>query len=452
MIKPILKISLFTLFLMNITSAEELQDVKFYSLEKEYRKTITWVYKVKNAKALELKQIVRDMLSIYGSLYVNEKTNELYITDVEEKVENLKEALSKLDVTDLKAGNNLVSKVIYLKHVNSWDLRDIIRHKLSPEGQLYEVPYLNAITITDIPSKIIEVVELIDKLDIPAKHISIEITIVEFNNEHFAKLGVNVFNWIQGLNIGAEFHGEDVADLTSGGSVILRSQNKPVISDENARSEEIIRRSEDVEKPLHVRADLSVSDIVNFICEHGDGAVLANTRIVTRNNKYAEFKSGETIPYRHFDHDRLDWDGRESTRYAGITLKVTPNVQEDSLINLNLSPSISDLTGWSPKGMPIIFDRSLKTEVKVKDNALFALGGLKKREAVEIRRGIPGLKDIPVIQYLFSVKQTSIMEREVLIFIRPSTNVSPEIDTKEMNKLMERYHNAQPKKRSRKKR
>ena len=50
-------------------------DVKFYNLEKEYRQLKTIIFKPEKAHALELKYVIADMLSIYGSVYVNEKNN-----------------------------------------------------------------------------------------------------------------------------------------------------------------------------------------------------------------------------------------------------------------------------------------------------------------------------------------------------------------------------------------
>jgi type II secretory pathway component GspD/PulD (secretin) len=81
----------------------------------------------------------------------------------------------------------------------------------------------------------------------------------------------------------------------------------------------------------------------------------------------------------------------------------------------------------------------LQTEVKVRDNSPFVLGGLKRRESVELRQGVPVLKDIPIIQYLFSVKKTTLIEREVLIFIKPSTSVRAELDAAEIERVMQQY-------------
>ena len=63
--------------------------VKFYNLEKEYRKLRTAVFTPGNAEAIELKQIVAGMLSTHGTVYANEKSNTLYVTDVPEMIEEL---------------------------------------------------------------------------------------------------------------------------------------------------------------------------------------------------------------------------------------------------------------------------------------------------------------------------------------------------------------------------
>jgi type II secretory pathway component GspD/PulD (secretin) len=401
-------------------------DVKFYNLEKEYRRTVSYVYRVQNTEALELKQIVREMLSIYGVVYVNEETNELYITDVEEKIEDLKRVLPSLDKEGLKAGNNLMSEVIYLEHGNAAEIIDILKHKLSAEGRIFQVPYLNALTITDIPSKIEELKQLMSELDVPIKHIGIEIIIIEFNSEKFAQLGLNLYNWLQDFNLRVEVNDNSFGGM-AGGRFMGRSRGKRIIE------------TRPTTFPYQLAADFSVSDIINFICEHGDGTILAQTQLVTRNNKGASISAQEVIPYRFYQHDVLDENAIENRAVTGLSVSVVPTVQEDSLINLSIVPRIADLTGWSPKGMPIVFERSMQTEVKVRDNTVFVLGGLKKREAVSVRRGIPGLKDVPVLRYLFSVEREAVVEREVILFIRPTTAIDPHVDSDAFSETLQRY-------------
>jgi type II secretory pathway component GspD/PulD (secretin) len=170
--------------------------------------------------------------------------------------------------------------------------------------------------------------------------------------------------------------------------------------------------------------------------------VLANTRIVTKNNKEAYLSAVERIPLHFTDHDGHALDPWDHLFEAGMHVAVTPNIQQDSLINMIITPRISDLTGWSPKGLPMIFERSLKTEILAPNNSVFVLGGLKKKEKVTVRTGIPGLKNIPVIKYLFSVKKDVLLEREVLIFIRPSTDILAGAGRSEADKALERSEKA----------
>lgn len=412
--------------------AQESPDVKFYNLEKEYRRTNTLVYQPANTQALELKQIVADMLSIYGSVYANEQSNELYITDVSEKLDDVRTVLERLDVPELRAGDNLASELVYLEHENVAELSHIIRHKLSDDGTVFEVPYLNALAITDIPSKIAEVKRLLALLDVASPHVAIEITIIEFNNEDFSRLGVDLFSWLQGLTVRGDLHGVSLLDVKNAGSFSVRSRTEPPLPDKT------IQASQQREKPWHVTAELSVADLAGFIAENADGSVLANTRLVTRNNKEAAINSREVIPFRFGENNQLHQSPAPNRVYAGLSLRVRPVVQEDSLINLTILPAISDLTGWSPKGMPIVFERSLSTEVKVPNESVFVLGGLKKRESVSVRRGIPVLKEIPVVRYLFSVQKKVLVEREVLIFIRPSLTDHSAISEKRIEELMDR--------------
>jgi type II secretory pathway component GspD/PulD (secretin) len=126
-----------------------------------------------------------------------------------------------------------------------------------------------------------------------------------------------------------------------------------------------------------------------------------------------------------------------------VHLEVTPNVSSDSLINLKIHPRILDLTGWTPKGAPIVFERKLNTEVKVKDNTVFVLGGLNKREAVNVRTGVPGFKEVPVLRVFFSVKKTAIVEREVLIFIKPSIYTAAAADARKAEEAVREFKREQ---------
>jgi len=389
-----------------VTSAEEAElergkEIKFYSLEKEYRKLETQGFRLEKAKALELKPIIENMLSIYGSVYINEKDNTIYITDTPEMMENLRRIVLRLDAEGIVAGGNFVSRLILLKHTNASDIIDLVKHKLSEDGKIFKVGDLNGLIITDIASKIGEVGNLIKDLDVPIKHLSIEITILELNLEYYKKIGMDIFDLLEKIYPEISY---------SRG----KQKYKYEYEDPEREDQEYEVSSERLEFTIPAR--FNISNLIELIARDGKGKVVASPKIITKNNNAAYLNASEIIPYSPSD----DYYRTEAIARAGIYLSVLPIIQEDNFINLRISPRISDLTGWSPKGMPIIFDRSLETEVNVKDGDTFVLGGLRKTEKVKTVKGIPILKNIPLLKYFFSKTGEISLTREIVMFITPN--------------------------------
>ena len=104
---------------------------------------------------------------------------------------------------------------------------------------------------------------------------------------------------------------------------------------------------------------------------------------------------------------------------TGFRLSVQPLVMESGYISLNVKPYIIDLTGWTPNGEPLTFLRTMQTEVVVKSGDYFVLGGLQKSEKVSVRKGVPVLSWIPIVNLLFSQNTDVKVTRDVLIVIRP---------------------------------
>jgi type II secretory pathway component GspD/PulD (secretin) len=362
---------------IGVVEEEREKVIKFYSFEKEYRQLETCRIQLEKARALELKPIVESMLSIYGSVYVNEKENSIYITDTPEMMESLKEIVSQLDSEGIVAGGNFVSKLILLKHTKASDMIGLVKHKLSKDGEIFEVGDLNGLIITDIFSKIGEVEALIRELDLPIRHLAIEITVVELNLEHYKKIGLDIFGWLDKMYPEIRYEKEKEEGKRYG-----------------------YEHKDDEERfYFTLPPQFNISDLIELMIRDGKGKVIASPRIITKNNNRAYLDASEMIPYLS---DRDYYGSRERTARVGVYISVLPIIQQDNFINLSISPRISDLAGWSPEGMPIIFERSLETEVNVKDGETFILGGLRKTEKVKLTKGIPILKEIFLLKYLFS--------------------------------------------------
>lgn len=103
---------------------------------------------------------------------------------------------------------------------------------------------------------------------------------------------------------------------------------------------------------------------------------------------------------------------------VGLTLKITPHINESDQIKLEIELEISEVTGETDLG-PLIDQRMAKTVSVVKDQQTVVLGGLVKDNITETVDKIPVLGDIPILGYLFKKKKTRITKTNLLIFLTP---------------------------------
>jgi len=370
-------------------------EIRFYQLEKEYRKTFSRAIELKNAKVLEIKPIVEQALSIYGSVYVNEQKNTVFVTDVADKIDDLVDFVKKLDIPGMTAGEYFITRIVPLGHLKADEIIELVKHKLSKDGKIYLNLPLNALVITDIESKVVETEKLIRNLDVSIKQIAIEVAVVEVDLDYFKKLGLDPLGWL---------------DTQVYGSYSRYEEREYYWIDTSVR----------------------FSDLISLMTSEGKGKTLATPRIVTQNNKKATLATVDKIFYT----PKGSW--YESVATPGVTISVLPTAQEDKFINLSITPVISNLTGWSQDGTPIVAERTLTTEVKVKDGDTFVLGGIRNRNKVRMVKGIPLLREIPLIKYLFSRTIESEIEREIVMFIKPSILVEGKSLPPEDKSLLEK--------------
>src|SRR5262249_38739148 len=114
--------------------------------------------------------------------------------------------------------------------------------------------------------------------------------------------------------------------------------------------------------------------------------------------------------------------GTQSIEYrdVGVVLTVTPRIGEQGTVILDVKQEVNDLGAPEPPtGSPRITKREVETAVVLRDNEALVLGGLIRDRRATSDRGIPFLKDIPILGFGFSTKTQRIEKSELLILITP---------------------------------
>ena len=106
---------------------------------------------------------------------------------------------------------------------------------------------------------------------------------------------------------------------------------------------------------------------------------------------------------------------------VGITLTVTPHVNEGDSVVLDISQEVSSLSGLTAVASDLITnERKIQTKVLAQDNTVVVLGGLIKDDVQDGTQKVPFLGDIPFLGRLFRTDAVQSTKTNLLIFIRPT--------------------------------
>ncbi|WP_456488726.1 type II secretion system protein GspD [Caminibacter pacificus] len=178
-------------------------------------------------------------------------------------------------------------------------------------------------------------------------------------------------------------------------------------------------------------ATFSASALLNFLAQNGNVNSISNPKIVTLNNQKAIISVGDTIYYKYASKVVTDQNGNPSTEYTinskfvGVVLDITPQISDNGEIILSIAPRISafrDPTQLNNtnRGMPPdTKDSTMLSIVKMKDDQTLVLGGLITNDKTLKVNGVPILKEIPLVKYLFSSREQITTKKELVFVITP---------------------------------
>jgi len=178
-------------------------------------------------------------------------------------------------------------------------------------------------------------------------------------------------------------------------------------------------------------ATFSISGLLNFLAQNGNVNSLSNPKIVTLNNQKAIISVGDTIYYKYASKVTTDQNGNPNTEYTidskfvGVVLDITPQISDNGDVILSIAPRISafkdatQLTNNLRDMPPDTKDNTMLSVVKLKDNQTLVLGGLITNDKTLQVNGVPVLKEIPLIKFLFSSKEEVTSRRELVFVITP---------------------------------
>jgi type II secretory pathway component GspD/PulD (secretin) len=170
--------------------------------------------------------------------------------------------------------------------------------------------------------------------------------------------------------------------------------------------------------------------ILSALESQNDTKLVSNPTVVTLNNTEAQINVGSEYPIPNYTYNAergtFEVSGFEY-RPVGIILKVTPQVNAQGFIKLNVEPEVSSQNGFTSFGgaggaeIPIIATRKAVTQVSLRDGYTMGIGGLVESDALNGETRVPVLGSIPGLGRLFRSNSMNETRRNLLIFITAKT-------------------------------
>ena len=147
----------------------------------------------------------------------------------------------------------------------------------------------------------------------------------------------------------------------------------------------------------------------------GKGNIVSSPRVITADQTKARIEQGEEIPYQ-----QATSSGATSVAFkkASLRLEVTPQITPEGNVILDLEVN-KDSRGAPTNAGPAINTKQVKTQVLVENGGTVVIGGIFTQDEQNEINKVPLLGDIPFIGYLFQNRVKSTRKTELLVFITP---------------------------------
>ncbi|PLX43367.1 MAG: type II secretion system protein GspD, partial [Deltaproteobacteria bacterium] len=188
----------------------------------------------------------------------------------------------------------------------------------------------------------------------------------------------------------------------------------------------------------------NIGALVKALQKKGDVDVLSTPHLLTTDNEEAEIVVSDNIPFQ--TSEKFDSNGNPIYTYeyrdVGMTLRFTPQINDEDYVKLNLFQEISDVLSVSTGGSanaPSTTKRSAKTTVVIKDGATVVIGGLLQDDSQLTGSSVPCLGDLPIIGALFRSNSRSKDKSNLMIFLTPHI-IRESADLEEITKDKAKEH------------
>ncbi|HHC72817.1 MAG TPA: type II secretion system protein GspD [Thiotrichales bacterium] len=362
-------------------------------------------------------------------IVADDRTNSVLLSGDPTQRTQLHRIIAELDTPLASAGN---THVVYLHYAKAADLVPVLQgisdtlaeERKKGQQKATTLPISiqadetsNALVITAPPDIYRSLSSVIRKLDIRRAQVLVETIIAEIAFDKKRELGTQ---WVFDASpsgagpVGVINFGGSNSIVAIGGA--LDAGTPPALGEGAFLG--IGQFDSDV---------LNFGVLVNALANDANSNILSTPSLVTLDNQEAEVVVGKTVPFVTGSYTTTGTTGTPGNPFQtierqdiGLTLKVTPQINEGNAIKLDIEQEISSISNSSAGAVDLVTDkRSIRTTVMVDDGQVVVLYGLLDDSVQELEQRVPVLGDLPVLGHLFRYNSSNKIKRNLVVFLRP---------------------------------
>jgi len=334
-----------------------------------------------------------------------------------------------------------VVKTFYLRNtVLPQELTEIVTsiRQLLDLRRVQQINAQNAIVIRDTPDRVLLAGKIIDDIDKAKPEVVIQVAVMEARRDRMRNVGI-----VPPASITASFSNPGTTTSSSTTSTSSTSNPAATIS-QLVSNPDIFSQGYSVTMP---------SATANFLMTDTSTQILDDPEIRVVDGQTAKLRIGDRIPVATGSFQAGIGVGSTGTgagvvnplvntqfQYldVGVNVDVTPRIHPDHEISMKVNVVVSSQTGSTNIGginQPIISQRSIEHDIRLKDGEVNVLGGLIEQTDTNTVTGIPGLAKIPGLGYLFGGNTVDHEKDEILIVLIPHIVRMPSISAENLRSI-----------------
>lgn len=378
-----------------------------------------------------------------ASIIADERSNSVLVGGDKSERQKYIEIIKSLDIELPEDGD---TQVLYLNYASAENLAPILEGYAEQADQAQAAtqggnasaggarravgsriiadPDTNALVVTANPKTMRQIRSVVAQLDIQRAQVMVESIIAEVSANKSSELGLDwvIYNPNSVAAAGiyspttqsalsnaanAASSGADLEDLAAAGISLLGEGATAFLGKINENG-------------------TSFGAILHALQGNGDTNILSAPTLLTMDNEEAEISVGQEVPFLTGSYTNTGSTTSSVNPFqtverkdVGLTLGVTPQINEGDTVKLKLNLEISSLSAASSSLTQITNKRTISNTVAVQSGQMLVLGGLIDDNVSDSQSGVPFLSNIPLLGSLFKFRSVETSKRNLMVFLRP---------------------------------